>query len=174
MPKNTNTAKLTLYLNNSTVVTDNKAIVADTELLTDLVDGSSFPRRKPTLTHTHRATGQGPTPGDYKQIERRDPKYPDSDKRFLTRSATSAFRQARQGMHREKAINSHSQGRIKLVASIGSTLILLLAMIYALIQSGPEAVETPTETAPQEQPLPTIPAPLGYGLIFDWGDGHGS
>ena len=79
-----------------------------------------FPRRKPTLTHTHRATGQGPTPGNYKQIERRDPKYPDSDKRFLTRSATSAFRQARQGMHREKAINSRMNSSLKLVAAIGS------------------------------------------------------
>ena len=46
-------------------------------------------------------------------------------------------------------------------------------MVYALVQSGPEEVPL-EEKAPVEQPLPTIPRPLGYDLIFDREDGHGS
>lgn len=164
MPKAMNTARLTIYLNNSTVLTDEKTIVADTEMLTDLLDGASFPRRKEqTLTYTHRATGQKPTPGNYKQIERRSPRYPDADLQFLARSGASAFRQARQGMHREKAINSKFNVWLKIVVAAGATAILLLALTIAMLSSGPAEEETPEET-PQEQPLPTIAPPLGFGI----------
>ena len=167
MPKRSNTVRLTLYLNNSTVLTDGKAVVADTEVLTDLLDGSSFPRRKtPTLSHNHRATGQGPTPDNYKQIERRDPPYPDMDRQFATRSGGSAFHQARQGMHREKAIHNGEQQRQKFAAVLGSTIILIMSIVFAIINSGPAEEELPTQEAPVEQPLPTIAPPLGYGLTF--------
>ena len=155
MPKVTNTVKLRLYMNNSTELFDPKAIVADTEVLTDLLDGSSFPRRRqPTLTLNHRATGQRPTPGDYEQIENLDPLYADDDPQYMTRAVNSTFRQARQGMHREKAIFSRMNTYLKMVAGIGGTAVLLVSMVVAMVAHQPD--ETPPDETPVEEPAPTI------------------
>lgn len=163
MAKPTNTGRLRLYLNNSTELVDNKSIIADTEMLTDMLDGASFPRRKqPTLTYTHRATGQGPTPGDYEQIEVEDPLYADDDLQYMARAATSSYRQARQGMHREKAINSSLNGRLKFIAAIGGTAVLLFGLVVAMMNSGSGEVEEKQLNQPQPTvPAPTIPPVLG-------------
>ena len=159
MPKSTNTGRLRLYMNNSTELVDNKALIADTEMLTDLLDGSSFPRRKqPTLSYTHRATGQGPTPGDYEQIEIEDPLYADDDLQHVARSGTSSFRQARQGMHREKAINIRMNTHMKYIAAVGGTAVLLFGLVIAMVTHEPEPVET--EETPATAPAPTIPPVL--------------
>ena len=159
MAKAMNTGRLRLYLNNSTELVDGSAVIADAEMLTDLLDGGSFPRRKqPTLTYTHRATGQGPTPGDYEQIEIEDPLYPDDDLNYMARSATSAFRQARQGMHREKSIHNRMNTHLKYIAAIGGTAVLLLGLVIAMVTHEPEvkASDQPAAT----EPAPTIPPVL--------------
>ena len=167
MPKAMNTGKLRVYLNNSTELFDPKAIIADTEMLTDLLDGASFPRRRrPTLNHTHRATGQGPTPGDYEQIEVEDPAYPDDDLGYMARSSTSAFRQARQGMHREKAINGRMNTQLKAIAAIGGTAVLLLGLVAAMVthepgQNDAESGETSGETPSAPPTIPPVLAPSG-------------
>ena len=53
MPKAMNTGKLRLYLNNSTELVDAHASIADTEMLTDLLDGSSFPQPPAAHPHVH-------------------------------------------------------------------------------------------------------------------------
>ena len=160
MPKATNTGKLRMYMNNSTELYDPKAIIADTEMLTDLLDGASVPRRRgPTLNYTHRATGQGPTPGDYEQIEIEDTLYADDDVDFMARSGRSAFRQARQGMHREKAIHSRLNSQLKLIAGIGGTAVLLLSFVVAMVTHG-GGEPTLAEEVPAVAPAPTIPPVL--------------
>ena len=171
MAKAMNTGRLRLYLNNSTELADGKAVIADSEMLTDLLDGASFPRRKqPTLTYTHRATGQGPTPGDYEQIEIEDPLYPDDDLGYIARSATSAFRQARQGMHREKAIYSRMNTHLKYIAAIGGTAVLLFGLVIAMVTHEPEGPAGSGEQPAATAPAPTIPpvlAPRGREDVSD-------
>lgn len=161
MPKSNDTTKLRLHLNNSTDAFDPKAKIADTEVLSELLDDSSWPRRDPTQTFTHRATGQRPTPGDQEQNEIMDPPYGDLDLYFLTRSCISTYRQGKEGMSREKATSNRSKETISKIVAVASTLFVSLAMTFAFLVHDPSGDVVPTEEpAPAAQPTPTIPPVL--------------
>ncbi len=147
--------RLRLYLSNSTEATDGGAQLEGHEVLSKLLGDTSWPRREPTPTFLHRATGQYPTPDSSEQIETRDPVYAQEDPSYMSREGRGAFMEAKQGFHRER--NSRMKNWMKGVAVLGSIAALVLAIVMTGLFSG-GGVEEPTNAqTPAVQPTPTLP-----------------
>ena len=55
MPNTGNTVRLSYLMNNGSVLTDRKALVVDTEVISANLEGSAVPRRESAQTYVMRA-----------------------------------------------------------------------------------------------------------------------
>ena len=152
-----NTVKLSYHLTNGSILSDASAVIVDYEVLTGLLDGSSVPRREPTPTYTHRATGQAPTSGDEEQIEVSDSVYPENDGLLMNRGLATTWDLARNGLDTERSIHARLGSMGKIIAIAFSSIILLTGLAFAFSSGGGDeapATEAGGRQAPIERRTP--------------------
>ena len=158
MPQSGNRIHLEYYMNNGSILNDPNALMVDTEVLTGLLDGSSVPRRPSTPTYTHTATGQSPKPGDMRQIETEDSRYPDQDSELMNRGIWNVWSETMQGLDAERSIHGRLGSLGKILAVTFSALALILTLGFVMVTSDSRAeTEATAQPAAPAAPTPTPP-----------------
>ena len=156
MPNEGNTITLSYLMNNGSVLTDTKARVVDTEVVSSNLEASSVPRRTSSKIYHQRGWNQPPTPGDEEQREVADPPYPENDSLYLGRTTPYIHTAGRAGMDIERGIKSR-MGALGQVVAIG---LAGLAFVSVAVITGMDKGEPLQDQTQQVQQAPAQPPPV--------------